>query len=100
VAAFYGYVAEGRFRDAEALWTNDMRNRYPPASNIDGRFSETTRIVLNRNAVVQQDGDSAYVEIDMTEYQTDETRRYVGGWDLVLTQNGWRMHDPDLSQVQ
>jgi hypothetical protein len=101
VAGFYRYVVDGQFRQAEALWTADMRNRYPPASNIDGRFAETTRIDLARNATVQQDADSAYVEVDLTEYQSDgEIRRYVGGWDLVLTSAGWRLHDPDLSQVQ
>jgi serine/threonine-protein kinase len=101
VASFYRYVVDGEFREAEALWTAEMRNRYPPRSNIDGRFGQTTRIDLNRNAIVQQDADSAYVEVDLTEYQSDgEVRRYVGGWDLLLTADGWRLHDPDLSQVQ
>jgi hypothetical protein len=99
VDSFYSYVVNGQYRQAEALWTSDMRQRYPPGENIDGRFSATERIVLNRNEVVSQSGNAAVVAVDLTEYRSGgEVRRYVGSWDLVLTDAGWRLHDPDLAQ--
>ncbi|MBA2315246.1 MAG: hypothetical protein H0V87_07650 [Chloroflexi bacterium] len=98
VASFYSLVERHRFDEAANLWTASMRERYPPATNINGRFAETVRIDLNRNEVVQQDADSAVVAVDLTEFRSSgEVRRYVGSWDLVLTDAGWRMDDPDLS---
>ncbi len=74
-----------------------MRERYPPGENINGRFADTTRIDVRRNEVVQQDGDSAIVAVDLREFRTNgEVRRYVGSWDMVLTDAGWLMNDPDL----
>jgi hypothetical protein len=96
-AAFYALVVDGRFDEAAALWTASMRERYPPDEYIDGRFSRTASIVLNRNEVVARDGDAAVVAVDLTETLDDgEVRRWVGSWDLVLTGEGWRMNDPDF----
>jgi len=98
VAAFYSYVANDQFREAEQLWTADMRRRYLPRTNIDGRFGPTVRIDLNRNEVVSLSGAQAVVAVDLTEYRSGgEIRRYTGSWDMVLTQAGWRMNDPDLT---
>jgi serine/threonine-protein kinase len=96
-AAFYALVVDGRFDEAAALWTASMRERYPPDEYIDGRFSRTASIALNRNEVVALKGDAAVVAVDLTETLDDgEVRRWVGSWDLVLTGEGWRMNDPDF----
>ena len=90
---------EGRFDEAASLWTAEMRRRYPPDQYIAGRFAPTTRIVLNRNEVVALDEPSgtAVVAVDLTEYRESGTvRRIVGSWDLVRTDAGWRMNDPDF----
>jgi hypothetical protein len=35
--------------------------------------------------------------VDLTEYREDgDVRRWVGSWDLVRTDSGWRMNDPDF----
>jgi len=74
-----------------------MRRRYPPQSNIDGRFGPTERIDLNRNDVISQSANQAVVAVDLREYRSDgAVRHYVGTWDMVLTGDGWRMNDPDF----
>ena len=69
VARFYRLVVEERFDEAAALWTAEMRDRYPPAGNIDGRFAPTTAIDLRRNEIVAFDPDagSATVAVDIVE---------------------------------
>ena len=98
VASFYDLVEAHDFDAAAALWTARMRNEYPPNEYIAGRFSRTTRIDLRRNEVVQFDASSgtAVVAVDLVEYRTVEPspRRFVGSWDLVLTDDGWRMDEP------
>jgi hypothetical protein len=96
-ARFYDLVEQHRFEEAEALWTAAMRRRYPPDGYIDGRFAPTTRIDLHRNEVVAQDGGTAVVAVDLTEYRTNgEVRRWRGSWDVVLTDAGWLLNDPDF----
>jgi hypothetical protein len=74
-----------------------MRDRYPPDRYIAGRFSRTASIELNRNEVVARDGDSAVVAVDLSEtLESGEVRRWVGSWDFVRTDAGWRMADPDF----
>ena len=100
VARFYRLVVEERFDDAAALWTAEMRERYPPEGNIDGRFAPTTDIDLRRNEIVAFDPDAgtATVAVDIIEYRESgpSPRRFVGDWDLVLIDGRWLMSDPDF----
>jgi eukaryotic-like serine/threonine-protein kinase len=99
VARFYFLVDEGRFDEAAALWTSQLRERYPPREYIDGRFAPTESIDLDRNDLIAYDesAGTAVVGVDLTEVRRDgEVRRFVGSWDLVRTDAGWRMSDPDF----
>jgi len=100
VARFYRLVVEERFDEAAALWTAEMRERYPPAGNIDGRFAPTTDIDLVRNDIVAMDvgAGTANVAVDLIEYRETgpSPRRFVGDWDLVLVDGRWLMSDPDF----
>ncbi len=99
MARFYDLVVAERFDEAAALWSPEMRNRYPPDRNIDGRFAPTTEIVLQRNELVATDRDSgsATVAVDILEYRgSTAPRRFVGDWDLVRRDGRWLMHDPDF----
>jgi serine/threonine protein kinase len=98
VARFYDLVETHEFDAAAALWSDRMRAEYPPDEYIDGRFSRTTRIDLLRNEVLSLDADSgtAVVAVDLVEHRTVEPtpRRFTGRWDMVLTDDGWRMDEP------
>ena len=77
-----------------------MRERYPPAEYIDGRFAPTTRIDLRRNAVVRinRTAGTATVAVDLVEYRASgpSPRRFVGDWDLVLVDGHWLLDDTDF----
>jgi eukaryotic-like serine/threonine-protein kinase len=96
VAQFYELVEAHRFDAAAALWTDRMRREYPPEGFIDGRFSRTTRIDLRDNDMIAANSRAAVVGVDLIEYRSVEPspRRFVGRWDLVLTDEGWRMDEP------
>jgi eukaryotic-like serine/threonine-protein kinase len=98
VARFYEAVEAHDFDAAASLWTPRMRREYPPDGYIDGRFSHTTRIDLRRNKVVALDtgAGTAVVSVDLIEYRDIEPspRRFVGRWELVLTDQGWLMDKP------
>jgi serine/threonine protein kinase len=98
VARFYDAVEAHDFEAAASLWSPRMRREYPPDGYIDGRFSHTTRIDLRRNKVVALDtgAGTAVVSVDLIEYRNIEPspRRFVGRWDLVLTDQGWLMDKP------
>ena len=100
MARFYELVVAEQFDAAAALWTAGMRSRYPPAEFIDGRFAPTTEIVLQRNEIIAFNaGDgTATVAVEIIEYRegSNSPRRFVGDWDLVFTDAGWRMSDPDF----
>jgi len=74
-----------------------MRSQYPPDSYINGRFTPTTRIDINRLSIRSQSlaNRTAVVFVDLYEYRTNgERRHWVGTWDLVLTSSGWLMDEP------
>jgi hypothetical protein len=99
VVSWYALIDQGRYDDAAALWTASMRQRYPPAEYIDGRFAQTTDISVNSARTIAYDGNAgtATVAVSLTEARTNgETRQWVGDWDLVLTSDGWRLNDPDF----
>ena len=98
VARFYDLVESQEFDAAAELWSDRMRAEYPPDGYIDGRFSRTIRIDLLRNEVLSLDADAgtAVVAVDLVEHRTVEPtpRRFIGRWDMVLTDDGWRMDEP------
>jgi eukaryotic-like serine/threonine-protein kinase len=96
VAQFYDLVEAHQFDAAAALWTDSMRRQYPPEGFIDGRFSRTTRIDLRDNDLIAANSRAAVVGVDLVEYRSVEPspRRFVGRWEMVLTDEGWRMDEP------
>jgi hypothetical protein len=96
VARFYELVEAHEFDAAAALWTDRMRRQYPPEGFIDGRFSRTTRIDLRDNDLIAANSRAAVVGVDLVEYRSVEPspRRFVGRWEMVLTDQGWRMDEP------
>ncbi len=96
VARFYELVEAHEFDAAAALWTDRMRRQYPPEGFIDGRFSRTTRIDLRDNDLIAANSRAAVVGVDLVEYRSVEPspRRFVGRWEMVLTDEGWRMDEP------
>jgi len=77
-----------------------MRDRYPPAQYIDGRFAPTTAIDLRRDEIIaiNRAAGTATVAVDLVEYRESgpSPRRFVGDWDLVLVDGQWLMNDPDF----
>jgi hypothetical protein len=74
-----------------------MKSQYPPSTYINGRFSPTTRIDINRISITSMSvaNKTAKVFVDLTEYRTNgSTRHWVGSWDMVLTSSGWLMDRP------
>jgi hypothetical protein len=100
VSRFYRLVANHDYDAAAALWSPRMRRQYPPSRYIDGRFTETTRIAINRlrierMSLAQRD---AVVFVDLTEYRSSgAARHWFGTWDLVLLNGAWLMDEPHLS---
>jgi hypothetical protein len=98
VARFYRLVVRERFDDAAALWTAEMRQRYPPREYIDGRFNDTTEIEMRRNEIIAFDPDAgtATVAVDIVEYEPGASTRFIGDWDLLLVDGRWLLNDPDF----
>jgi serine/threonine-protein kinase len=98
VARFYALVERHEFDEAALLWTRRMRAEYPPRQNIDGRFAPTTDVDINRLRIVSMSlrERRSVVFVDLTEYRSSgpSPRRFVGTWELVLTQAGWLMDEP------
>ena len=96
VARFYELVEAHEFDAAAALWSDRMRRQYPPEGFIDGRFSRTTRIDLRDNDLISANSRAAVVGVDLIEYRSVEPspRRFVGRWEMVLTDEGWLMDEP------
>jgi hypothetical protein len=102
VQAFYRHVAQGEFDAAAALWTADMKHRYPPDENIRQRFSQTWSIRLEdaRLAGVSSDGEQASVAVQVVEVQGSPPapQRFSGTWSLVRGPNIWLMDRPALER--
>ena len=101
VRAFYDALERHDFDRAAALWTSEMRLRYPPRQYIDGRFAPTTRIDLPRLSTISRTGATARVAVTIVEYRRNSSapRRYEGVWDLVRRDGRWLLADPDLRQT-
>jgi tRNA A-37 threonylcarbamoyl transferase component Bud32 len=97
VIRFYELVVAKEYDAAARLWSDRMRDEYPPDGYIDGRFDDTTRIDIDRIALRDEDDDQAEVFVAITEYlESGERRRFELLWELVVEDGAWRMDDPNI----
>jgi hypothetical protein len=99
VEAFYQLVDDKQFGAAEGLWTQHMRDVFPPAENIVGRFAQTQRLTLEDIQLLMLDDVTglATVRVAVSEVvPAAGTRRYRGTWDLVRAGQAWFLDQPDL----
>lgn len=102
VRAFYDRVNRGDLDGAAALWTPDMRRRYPPDENIRQRFSQTQSLrVDGANIVSPIAGGSATVSLNLTEVvgASATTRRFSGTWRLRQSEAGWLLDEPNFQSI-
>jgi len=99
VARFYQAVTAHDFAGAAALWSPAMQAQYPPAEYIDRRFVATQQINLMAERVVATGGGVAVVYVDMVELSGEQTRHWVGTWQLINSASGWLLNHPDLQVV-
>jgi hypothetical protein len=101
VRAFYGLVGERRFAGAAELWSPRMRQAFPPAANIDGRFDQTHELRLQRVDVVTVNPGQgqATVAVELVEVigNPPVQRRWTGTWQLIRGEAGWLLDRPDLA---
>ena len=76
-----------------------MQATFPPAENIDQRFSQTQSLAIERADVVSQDAASgkAAVNVDVLESTRAGARHWVGTWYLVRGPGGWLLDQPQLT---
>jgi hypothetical protein len=97
VSSFYALVGQHQFDRAAELWSPRMRSAFPPDENINQRFSSTRGVTLRRAEIVSVDPSRATVAVDLMESDgTARGRHYVGAWQLVHTDTGWLLDQPDL----
>lgn len=95
VAAFYGNAAAGRFDAAYGLWSQRMRDTYPRAENLDGRFDDTSSIAFEQLYVAEQADGRATVQANFVEtYESGSSRRFVGYWRMVRVDGRWLLDEP------
>lgn len=103
VQAFYTLVSHHQFQQAAQLWTPSMRAQSPPATYINGRFSNTSRINILELKPLSETANTATVQVDLLEVITEptgtQTKQYAGTWSLVREPNGWLLNYPNLSQA-
>jgi serine/threonine protein kinase len=97
VQAFYTLVSDHQFQQAAQLWTPSMRAQYPPAVQINGRFSNTSRITILQLKPLSQTANSATVQVDLLEVKGGRRQQYAGTWSLVRGTNGWLLNYPNFS---
>lgn len=100
VTRFYQLIGQHQFDQAAGLWSSNMRAQYPPAQNINGRFSDTTDMTLQhvKAIAVDEGAGRATVEVDVIEIvgSAGTTRNWVGTWSLVRGSDGWLLDQPNL----
>lgn len=97
VAYWYSLVADQRFEEAYALWSDQMKANYERQGNLDNRWDDTAEIVIHAITINREDQAAgvANVYIDFTEIKnTGAEYRFAGTWDLVLGPNGWLLNQP------
>ena len=73
-----------------------MRAAFPPAENINQRFSGTLAVTVQRADVVAIAGDRAAVAVDVDEAAVDGKHHWSGTWQLVRAPDGWLLDQPQL----
>jgi hypothetical protein len=99
IAQFYRLIEQHAYDRAVQLWSQRMRDDYPPAQNIWGRFDQTQQLVVRRADVtaLNEAAGRATVSVDLVEVlSSGERRRYVGSWSLVRGGSGWLLDQPSL----
>jgi hypothetical protein len=96
VSQFYDRVVTHDFNGAVGLWSASMQSAYPPADNINGRFSDTSSMSIRRNDLVSSGGGRAVVAVDLVEVRGGRTYHWVGNWYLVQSDSGWLLDRPGL----
>jgi hypothetical protein len=95
VKDFYADISSHDFVSAAQLWTPSMQSRYPPISNINGRFADTSSIVVKQWSVASITGNRATVDVTLLEtLQNGTTQTLVGSWDLVRVRGTWLLDNP------
>jgi cytoskeletal protein RodZ len=95
VAEFYNHVTVGNFDAAYALWSDRMRSQFPREGNLDARFDETAAIEFSQLETVANDGRSAVVQANFTEYyDSGSSRNFIGYWELVNVGGTWLLDVP------
>lgn len=101
VQAFYTLVSHHQFQQAAQLWTASMRSQFPPATDINGRFSNTSRINILELKPLSQTATTATVQVNLLEVIREpkgpHTKQYAGTWNLVRGPNGWLLNSPNFS---
>jgi Protein tyrosine and serine/threonine kinase len=96
VSQFYDRVVTHDFNGALGLWSPSMQSAYPPADNINSRFSNTTSMSVRRNELVAAGGGRAVVAVDLVEVRGGHSYHWVGNWYLVQSGSGWLLDRPGL----
>ncbi len=96
VSQFYDRVVTHDYNGALGLWSPSMQSAYPPADNINSRFSNTSSMSVRRNQLVSSGGGRAVVAVDLVEVRNGQTYRWVGNWYLVQSGSGWLLDRPGL----
>lgn len=74
-----------------------MRAAFPPAQNINERFSGTRAVAVQRADVVAQTADRATVAVDLDEAAADGQHHWSGTWQVVRGPDGWLLDQPQLA---
>jgi hypothetical protein len=96
VSDFYDRVVAHDFDGAVQLWSSSMQASYPRSEYVDGRFSNTSSMALQRNQLVFTGAGQATVAIDLVEVRGGRTYHWVGSWYLVQSGSGWLLDRPSL----
>jgi len=98
VLTFYANIGNRQLDQAAGLWSSSMQTRYPPATNVYGRFDQTLSMTVHSARVISQSGDFATVAVELSEVIGNPavTRRWAGTWRVVRTSAGWLLDEPSL----
>ncbi len=95
VASFYRLVSERRYDEAATLWSPRQQMRFPPQSNINGRFGDTQNIAVQNARITSQMGNRATVAVTLVERKSNgAVQQFVGSWNLVRDRGGWLLDEP------
>lgn len=97
VRGFYQLVSAHQFDAAASLWSARQQAQYPPASNIAGRFANTSEVSVDMARIVNQNANTATVAVTITEVKQGQSpQRLNGTWQLVRGPSGWLLDQPNF----